>query len=159
MTNLVLREAEATDVEVLKELYLDMYSYLGSLAMPYTIAEDSLEDVLKILVKARQTTILVGELDGEIVGFLTMDIAKIDRKLKLEPTNIIGFIKDLYIVPDKRRLGLADLFLQKGEELLIEIGASAIECNVIIDNDGAMKFWESKGFSKMAYVMYKRLQS
>jgi len=155
----VLREAEATDVEVLKELYLDMYSYLGSLAMPYTIAEDSLEDVLKILVKARQTTILVGELDGEIVGFLTMDIAKIDRKLKLEPTNIIGFIKDLYIVPDKRRLGLADLFLQKGEELLIEIGASAIECNVIIDNDGAMKFWESKGFSKMAYVMYKRLQS
>lgn len=159
MTNLVLREAEATDVEVLKELYLDMYSYLGSLAMPYTIAEDSLEDVLKILVKARQTTILVGELDGEIVGFLTMDIAKIDRKLKLEPTNIIGFIKDLYIVPDKRRLGLADLFLQKGEELLMEIGASAIECNVIIDNDSAMKFWESKGFSKMAYVMYKRLQS
>lgn len=155
----MLREAEAKDIVVLKELYLDMYRYLGSLSMPYTIAEETLEDVLKILVKAKNTTILIGELNEEVVGFITIEINKIDRKLNLEPTNIIGFIKDLYIVPDKRRLGLAEGFLQKGEETLLEIGASAIECNVIVDNYGAIKFWESKGFNKMAHVMYKRIKS
>ena len=159
MNNLVLREAEATDIAKLKELYLDMYSFLGSLSMPYTIAEESLEDVLKILVKARHTTILIGELDGEVVGFIAMEIAKIDRKLKLEPTNMIGFIKDLYVVPEKRGLGLASDFLQKGEELLSELGVSAIECNVIVDNVHALKFWESKGFNKMAHVMYKRINN
>ena len=154
----MLREAEANDLILLKELYLDMYSFLGNLSMPYTIAEESLEDVLKILIRAKHTSILLGELDGEVVGFIAMEITRIDRKLKLEPSNIIGFIKDLYIVPDKRRLGLANDFLQKGEEILLELGASAIECNVIVDNHGAINFWESKGFSKMAHVMYKRIQ-
>ena len=159
MNNLVLREAEAKDILILKKLYLDMYDYLGNLSMPYTIAEDSLEDVLKILIKAKHTTIILGEIDEEVVGFIAIEISKIDRKLNLEPTNIIGFIKDLYVVPEKRRLGLANDFLQKGEDILLELGASAIECNVIVDNNNAINFWESKGFNKMAHVMYKRIQN
>ena len=92
------------------------------------------------------------------MDILSTEIAKIDRKLKLEPTNIIGFIKELYIVPDKRRMGLAKHFLQKGEEILSEIGASAIECNVIVDNYDAVNFWESNGYNKIAHIMYKRMK-
>ncbi|KOF10741.1 hypothetical protein AC739_08775 [Planococcus glaciei] len=159
MNDLVLREATAEDISALKKLYIDMYSFLGEFSMPYSMDEDSLEDILKILVKAKTTSIIIGELDGEVIGFITVEIAKLDRKLKLEPTNIIGFIKDLYIIPDKRKLGLANNFLQKAEDLLLEIGATAIECNVLVGNDNAMNFWESKGFQKMAHVMYKRIQN
>lgn len=158
MNNLVLRVAEDKDVLILKKLYLDMYSFLGNFSMPYSMDEESLEDILKILIKAKSTTIFVGELDEEMIGFITIEIAKIDRKLKLEPTNIIGFIKDLYIIPAKRKAGFANAFLQKGEDLFLDIGATAIECNVIVDNDDAIRFWESKGFSKMAHIMYKRIQ-
>jgi ribosomal protein S18 acetylase RimI-like enzyme len=158
LNNLVLREAEAEDIIILKKLYLDMYSFLGNFSMPYSMDEESLEDILKILIKAKNTSIILGELDKEVIGFITIEITKIDRKLKLEPTNIIGFIKDLFIVPDKRKLGLANKFLQKGEDLLLEIGATAIECNVIVDNYDAINFWESKGFHKMAHIMFKRIQ-
>ena len=56
-------------------------------------------------------------------------------------------------------MGLANHFLQKGEEILLEIGASAIECNVIVDNDDAINFWESKGYNKIAHIMYKRIKN
>ena len=159
MNNLVLREAEAKDILLLKKLYLDMYSHLGTFSMPYPLEEDALEDVLKILIKAKNTTIILGELEGESVGYIVTEVAKIDRKLKLEPTNIIGFIKELYLVPDKRGMGLAKHFLQKGEEILSEIGASAIECNVIVDNYDAVNFWESNGYHKIAHIMYKRIKN
>ena len=159
MNNLVLREAEAKDILILKELYLDMYSYLGDFSIPYTLDEETLEDVLKILIKAKHTSIILGELDEETIGFMAMEIARIDRKLKLEPTNMIGFIKDLYIVPDKRRVGLANHLLQKGEEMLLDIGVTAIECNVLVHNEDAIHFWESKGFNKMAHIMYKRMKN
>lgn len=154
----MLREAEADDVVILKKLYLDMYSFLDNFSMPYSMDEESLGSILKILIKAKSTSIILGEMDGEVVGFITFEVAKVDRKLKLEPTNIIGFIRDLFIIPDKRNLGLANSFLQKSEELLLEIGATAIECNVLVDNHNAVDFWESKGFHKMAHIMYKRIQ-
>lgn len=159
MDNLVLREATLDDAIRLKTLYLDMYTFLGNFSLPYSMDEESLADILKILIKAKTTTILVAEVEEDMYGFITMEVAKLDRKLTLEPTNILGFIRDLYIVPEKRGMGLAHRILQQAEDLLLDIGATAIECNVLVDNLDAVNFWESKGYRKMAHVMYKRINS
>ena len=59
---------------------------------------------------------------------------------------MIGFIKDLYIVPDKRRVGLRNQLLQRGEEILLEIGVTAIECNVLVHNETQSIFGNQKQF-------------
>lgn len=157
MLNAIIRAAVIEDAEALSNIYINMYDTLASFGMPYRLNEETVEGVILLQLKARTCRFFVAELKGELVGFVAVDVMRMDRKLKYDENNIIAHIKDIYVSPDIKRLGMATKLLAVAESWAIDNGATIIECNVIADNVPAKRFWNSSEYMVLGQIYYKKL--
>lgn len=157
MSEITIRPATTDDLALLSAMYCDMYDTLASYGMPYRLNEETIQDVLLIQLKARTTRFFVAEFDEKLVGFVAVDVMKMDRKLTYDKDNIMGHIKDIYVSKDIRRTNIASQLLKEAEAWALESGASIIECNVIINNIPAQNFWSNNSYEVIGKIYCKKL--
>ncbi len=122
--------------------------------------------------------ILVGELNGELVGFVDLRIANkgrpaassegrlrrlllgwrrkaaADQAALVEPSSA-GVIDDIYVVPECRHRGIATDLLRRGVAWLEDRHVSEIEAAIWAGNEASLAFFDKAGFEK-ARVLVRR---
>ena len=66
-----------------------------------------------------------------------------------------GYIKNLYVVPERRRQGWARRLLEHAERWLASRGVSRVELDCTVGNEGARGLYESVGYRTCRYRMVK----
>lgn len=157
MGEFVIRPATTEDIRQLSNMYCKMYGILFSYGMPYRLDKESLEQVLMLQIKARTNECFVAEKNKQLLGFVVVDVMRMDRKLSYKD-NIIAHIKDIYVSSDVSRAGIGTELLKKAEDWARENGANIIECNVIANNEPAKGFWKDNQYGVLGQIYYKKFE-
>ena len=141
-------KATAGDIPALMELYRKLYAHLKSLGSPFELDETELHKLLETAVSSRLCCVAaaVDSRGKSIEGFILLLINRIDRKLKRGETKHTGVVSDIFMNPDFRGKGAAELLLAYGENWLRENGVSLVECHVITGNERSEKFFAKHGY-------------
>lgn len=86
------------------------------------------------------------------VGYI---IAGFHYEAPLFVQNRYGYIADMWIEPEYRGQGAADVLLQTALDFLKEQGASRVQLEVMVNNEPGKRFWQKAGFEPFEMVMRK----
>lgn len=139
-----IRGAKKEDIREIAKLMHQYDVYENNLDKRIEISSvKSYEKEISEFSKNKSTIFLVGEENGEIVGFINFAI---DRRGKMK----IGVLQDIFVKENfrRRKIGekLVDYVLTKMKKEKCQFVKSAVR----VKNKKAQKFWERQGF-KISY--------
>jgi len=143
---LIFRIARPAVADALARLHIDAWraAYRGLVPDPYLAQLDYVrraERFRELLSKEAEDTHLV-EIDGEVVGFVTLGLCR-DEDLDRETT---GEIWGIYLAPSRWRQGIGGELYRYGEQILAARGYREIVLWVFEANGQARRFYEAMGF-------------
>jgi [ribosomal protein S18]-alanine N-acetyltransferase len=131
---IVLRQYRAADLEAICRLDEDCF------AAAFQFDRKSMRE----FAEARNAICLVAETDrGGVAGFV---IIHLDR----EAAGLQAYVVTLDVAEEYRREGLASRLMLEAESRAGAIGARRMELHVFTGNEGAIRFYERMGYSRLA---------
>jgi ribosomal protein S18 acetylase RimI-like enzyme len=131
---LKIRRATQNDLETVRELWEALYEECPEPEHERKDWEEVADDV-RPAIEAHVT--LLAEQDGEAVGFL-LGRPKSER---------IGYVSDLYVLPEHRTRGIARELLT---EAVAALGREVVTLDVDITNAAARSFYRRLGFHEQS---------
>lgn len=118
-----------------------MFNAINSMDGPPPPVAMTADAVRRDLLGARpRATLLVAELDGTLVGFITgnaiYDSARVAEAV---------FLNDLYVVPEARRRGAGRALVARLAAVARRRGAGCLWWGVDLGDDEALRFYEALG--------------
>ncbi len=111
-----------------------------------------LEESLAVSLADDGHLMLVGELDGTIVGYA------VTRLETLRDGGILAVVEDLYVEPDARSLGLGEMMMDQVIAWAEDNGCFGIDSIALPGNRATKNFFESFGLVARAIVVHRRLR-
>ena len=150
------RAAVAADVPRLVELALALQAELtpmrgGALwsARESRVAPD--EAAFTALVDREDAELVVGTIDGVVVGYGTLEYETLRDGHKL------GLIGDIYVEDDARAVGVGELIAEQLVASALAAGCQGIDAFALPGHREAKNFFERNGFTARALIMHKPL--
>lgn len=146
---LQIRTAAAIDIPAIVELFGTIddfhsagvpYAFRGSSAVPRLAQE------IEALIAGPDTTILVAELGGRVVGHLTLEIVSVADRMPFVP-RAYGLVRDLVVASDTREQGVGSALMAEAERWVAGRGLDAVELTVWSFNVEAIRLYERLGYS------------
>ena len=154
----LVRAATVADVPALTAL-ADRVHQLHVAAMPHRYAVLSREQIAAVvtnLVADPAQSVLVADVDGELVGYVVVR--------RVEPTpNVFAIprlgahVDQLGVRDDAQRGGHGRALMVAAEELARSWGAVSVSLDVQAFNDGARRFYEAIGYAAVRHRMVRPL--
>ncbi len=94
---------------------------------------------MRRFAEARKAHVVIAEDDGELVGFVILDIEHTGE-------GRFGYIVTLDVSPDHRRQGLAGQLMQEAEREAARERCTAVVLHVFTGNEPAIHFYVGLGF-------------
>jgi GNAT superfamily N-acetyltransferase len=127
-------EAEITELAGLFDLYRAHYGQ--------AVQAGRSASWLRHNIGSGRLTAFIAEMHGELVGFaVTMDVP---ASLRL---GHYWQIRDLFVTPSRRRLGVARVLLEGIHRSATAAGALRLAVQTEVDNASAMRLYEESGFT------------
>jgi ribosomal protein S18 acetylase RimI-like enzyme len=150
---------EAREDELLKagELWSEFMRFNGRFDSSFSIkdkAKDIFSKEMSDKYPASDFRLAVAENGSGLIGFCFSYISHKPKYFKIEK---FGFIGDLYVKPEFRRLGVGHDLVKDALNFFAKKRVNQIELLVAVKNDDAIKFWEAIGFKQLLTWMYKRI--
>ena len=137
---MIITEYTASMKTFLADLMTDYMSELGS-SMPEAVIRGKLSDYIDSMCQRKIIRVSMA-LDGDQpVGFSVYQIDTPESDWCLRPG--WGFIREYYIVPPCRKLGLGKILAEYTEQELKRMGAAGL----YLTSTGAVPFWEKCGWT------------
>ena len=135
----ILRPARPPDVDAIGGVWHDAWrdGHIGH--VPVALLEHRTLDQFRARVPERLATTTVAEVDGEVVGFVTVQDDELEQ---------------LFVAADARASGIADALLRHGESLIAE-RHSAAWLAVATGNARARRFYERNGWADAGPLDYE----
>ncbi|MBE9602289.1 GNAT family N-acetyltransferase [Pedobacter sp. MC2016-24] len=105
---------------------------------------------LETLIADEQTTVLVLELNAEVVG---CGYAQIRSAKVYERHERFGYLGFMFVKPEFRGKGLNSLLLNELKQWVLSNGITEVRLDVYHDNDAAVRAYEKVGFKKLLTTM------
>jgi len=142
-----VRPAVPEDAPALAQLHVDSWraAYRG-LVPDERLAQldpEKRTEMFRRMAGEQVPGIFVGEVDGEIVGFLTVGDCR-DEDLDCTVT---GEIWGIYLAPERWRRGFGRRLCEHGEEFVRSAGHSVCVLWVFAGNAEARRFYEAMGYA------------
>jgi ribosomal protein S18 acetylase RimI-like enzyme len=155
----MVKVREAREDELLKagELWSEFMQFNGRFDASFSIkdkAKDIFSKEMSDKYPASDFRLAVAENDNGLIGFCFSYISRKPKYFKIER---FGFIGDLYVKPECRRLGVGHDLVKDALNFFAKKRVNQIELLVAVKNDDAIKFWEAIGFKQLLTWMYKRI--
>lgn len=150
------REATAGDIETLVALYGPALAEQIELREAWAVAEGlphPIDESFAQLVEDEDSEVLVGEIDGEVFGFLW---ARVEPMLPQAGGERIGVVRLVYVEEEARAVGVGEAMLAKALDRLRRRGIRRFDAIVSPGHRLAKNFFESAGFSARRITMYHR---
>jgi ribosomal protein S18 acetylase RimI-like enzyme len=152
------REATVDDVGRLVALARELRAELRELrgGALWELRESRVEPVahvIEALVQRPDAVVLVGTIDGVVVGYGTLELEVLSDGRQLA---VIG---DLYVEPDARAVGVGEAVARELVRRARAAGCTGIDAFALPGHRQAKNFFERSGFTARALVMHKPLAS
>lgn len=158
MEEVTVRHARLEDLPAIRLLYGDLYDLLQSMGLPFALDETGLQGLLPVLMKSKMCCLAVAETpEGEICGFLSAAIARMDRKLQFRGENVIGKISDICVAEAYRGQNVAGGLLQYAESWMKDCGVTVCESEIVLQNARSLGFFQKNGYTPFCTLTYKAL--
>ena len=105
--------------------------------------------------QAGDVVYLVSWLGDRPVGHALIKWVGFDSEPMLSRLRECADIEDLFIVPDLRSRGIGSLLLGHAEYLALECGYTQIGLGVGVDNPGARRLYERRGYAESGFGVYE----
>lgn len=143
------RKADISESYKIAELYNEFLCDLRDVSKDIYFDFEELsvqerEKLLKDRFNADKGLVVVAEVDGNIVGFISMTI--INCFMVVSSIKDIGYIEAGYVKPGYRRLGITRKLENMIEEFLKEKGIRYLELFTLMNNEIANNSWSKLGF-------------
>ena len=152
--DLNLREAEKSDIPKLADLWYELASMHENMMDGYELSDEPkkawIEFILSNYDKKSMITFMAED-EGSVVGFVTVVIRERPDIFKDKK---VGMILDLVVAEDRRNQGIGSALVDKSERWIKEKGVSVGVLTVAPENNGAVNFWDDKGYK--TYLLKKR---
>lgn len=147
-SHLTVRQATTHDAQALGELGIALMRthYAFDAQRFLTPAEHDAEGYARFLASqldADDAIVLVAERDGHVVGYVYAAVEPLSWK---DLRDEAGYIHDLLVVDDARRLGVGDALLDRAIAWLRERGMPRVLLGTAAQNDTARRLFERRGF-------------
>jgi ribosomal protein S18 acetylase RimI-like enzyme len=137
----VIRPATAEDAEAIALVHIETWRVAYAHILPREELERfSAERVARRAEMHRRAPPIVAELDGEIIGFVSVGPAT--------DAGADGELYAIYVLPAHWGAGIGRALLQAGEERLRALGHREVVLWVLEDNPRAQRFYEAAGWTK-----------
>jgi ribosomal protein S18 acetylase RimI-like enzyme len=144
----ILRNAEAEDDPAVGELLVQAFVQGYAEKMPEVVVHDERKRDLRDVARKREAgSVIVAELNGRIVGALTL----LPPGSPLSEAWLPGAanIRFLGIDPSVRGSGIADKLMDEAERrALVELGCNAVCLHVRRGAHGVARFYEKRGYRR-----------
>lgn len=100
------------------------------------------KESMRTFAEARDAITVVAEGGGGVVGFV---IVEIERGI----AGLCGYVVTLDVADESRRAGLAGKLMDQVERRAADVDASCIELHVFTGNEGAIRFYEGRGYVRV----------
>ncbi|MFC5532411.1 GNAT family N-acetyltransferase [Cohnella yongneupensis] len=157
--NIDIRDMVESDLEAVRSLYVRMYEEQRTFGMVMELNVEEVGDLLSAQLKSKLYLSKVAAAGEEIVGFGFGSLVRSPKKYRLLNPEMpfIGFIHDVYFVPERRGSGLAVRMVAELEREFAEQDIDYVELHVLGGNARGLRFWEASGYQDLLHVMYKRI--
>jgi len=108
-------------------------------------------------VAGQSGAIFVAESAGEFAGFLACFVVEDDNPAETADSNRFGYVSDLYVVPKRRKAGVAQSLLAAAERHLATTGVTRLRVGVMAANRPAQRTYEIYGFALYEAIYEKRM--
>ena len=113
---------------------------------------DSVVDDLAPALADGERCVLVGTLDGVVVGFASA------RTERLRDGTVHGVIGDLYVEPEARGVGVGEALMDALLAWAAERGCKGIDATALPGDRATKNFFEGSGFTARLLVMHHRVE-
>lgn len=144
--DVVIREAKDDDLQALIECHSFFMEHHIANDIRFTLrvgASDKWEDQIISAIKDPDTYVLVAQQKSKVIGCAYVIIKLGASDFGSEK---IGYICDVYVEKNYRRMGIAKRFLSKAINWLKQREIDTIEASWSVHSEEAKKTWPSLGF-------------
>jgi len=139
-------------VELARELRAELAEYRGGgLWSLRDAGTEPLEELFSDTLAQPEAMLVVGTLDGVVVGF---GLATTEP---LRDGSRLGRICELYVEPDARGVGIGEAIVEVMGERFGAAGCRGIDVIALPGHRAAKNFFEEQGFTARALVMHREL--
>jgi ribosomal protein S18 acetylase RimI-like enzyme len=147
-------------VDTVEPLWLSLFDHhlaIGSAGLPVVDRGESWprrKALYESLLAKPDAFLLLATRDEEPIAYLVAHLH--EGADDTWPTGErIGEIESLALVPGERGAGLGGLLMDAAEERLTEVGARDVLLHVMVGNDDARRFYESRGMTATMTTMLR----
>ncbi|BAN89755.1 GNAT family N-acetyltransferase [Aeropyrum camini] len=152
-----VRPPRPGDKGVLAELIYRFYMLNEEFDPLWTLRDDAreaaAEEAEKIVSGGNGDIVLVAEAGEEVVGFIRGYI----REMPLLANGRVAVVKEIYVKPQARRIGLGTLLIERFSEEARKLGARAVAGEFPAQNAIAHRFYERLGFRSFMHTMIREV--
>jgi GNAT superfamily N-acetyltransferase len=150
------RAAIPSDIPVLVELARALRAEMreqrgGALWETREARAEPLGEALAALLGRDDASVVVGTIDGTIVGFGTVEVEN------LRDGSRLGVIGDLFVEPDARAVGVGESIIEEIIAFCRGAQCAGIDAVALPGAREAKNFFERAGFTARALVMHHKL--
>ncbi|HZK07208.1 MAG TPA: GNAT family N-acetyltransferase [Bacteroidales bacterium] len=150
-----IRKAKLQDIEQVTNyglILLKQHSDLDPYFVPTDAVEEVYRDFMERSLLSEDRLLLVAEIDGKIVGYAAAEIQARSPIFRIAKN---GYINDVFVEEEFRKLGIAREFLTELKKWFESKGIKHVELSVLADNEVGKKTWAKFGFE--TYEIKKRV--
>ncbi len=145
MSTTTIRPAIETDFPILAGMYEQLNAYFYTvgylLPRPEKVGELWLDSFRRTM--GRYSNVFVAEQGERLLGF---HLCRIKRLPAHMGGSLAGEVSDVWVDPEARSQGIGEALVQAGLDWMRDQGARSIEVQVLIQNEGSLRFFERLGF-------------
>jgi GNAT superfamily N-acetyltransferase len=150
--NVVYREANEADLSTIITLYGKVDQFLRLFTYTFPEVENVGELWLDMFRRTlgRFSVLYVAEYEEKIVGFI---VARVKRVPEYLGGVMVGELKDMWVEPEVRRLGIGEELLRKAIEWCRGQNVYSVEAQILLGNEPILKLVEYLGMKKELYQL------
>lgn len=154
--SVVIRRCSLADLPAVEDLYGEFAALHARVDPSFAMVPDHAALFGKYVAESlsrEDATMLVAELDGEVVGFA---LAQLRTRPPVYPEPRMGWVDTVGVRERHQRKGVGSMLFQGLLRWFREQGVARIELSAAVRNERSTRFWRKVGFEPYLEQMYYR---
>ncbi|MCK5614368.1 GNAT family N-acetyltransferase [Candidatus Pacearchaeota archaeon] len=152
-----IRNAKLRDVKAIAKLNLELMKHVGQYDPIFKLQKKPLpimEEWRRKGVYSSRQKLMVAECDGKIIGYIN---ATTKTRPKIYEVKEVGFISDLYVLPEYRKQNIGKKLVEPILEWLKQKGVRHVHLYAVSKNEVALTVWKKFKFKEFLREKYREI--